>query len=381
MNNPLGLYIHIPFCVRKCAYCDFCSIGGADRGRLESYVSALCREISAAAYTAKGREVTSIFFGGGTPTYLPTDQIARIVESLRDGFSIAHDAEITIEANPGTVDRRSLEGLLALGFNRISIGVQSFSDRELAVLGRIHTAEEAAECVIASREAGFRNINVDLMYAIPNQSRDSFRASLRRAVSLGVDHISAYSLIIESGTPLGDNIGDYADLLPDEETELCMYEDTVEFLSDSGYGHYEISNYAHKGRECRHNMLYWSCDDYIGLGVAASSFFEGVRYKNTESIDEYVSHAIAHPVIPCEQEIISQSEREREYIMLSLRTARGVREADFQRRFGRGFYESYRDKVDAVVAKDPRLLTVSKEKVSLTDRGLYLSNAVINSII
>jgi oxygen-independent coproporphyrinogen-3 oxidase len=219
------------------------------------------------------------------------------------------------------------------------------------------------------------------MYAIPHQSRESFRASLRRSVALGVDHISAYSLIIEPGTPIGDNIGDYADLLPDEDAELGMYEDAVSILADNGYEHYEISNYAHKGRECRHNMLYWSCDDYIGLGVSASSYFGGVRYKNTESIDEYISHAVAHPVAPCEQEGICPEEREREYIMLSLRTARGVREEDFRRRFGRGFYESYRERIDAVVAKDPRLLTVSPERVSLTDRGLYLSNAVINSII
>ena len=382
MNNPLGLYLHIPFCVRKCAYCDFCSIGGADRDLVERYASAICREISAATRAANGREVTSLFFGGGTPTYLPIDQIARIMGALRENFAIAADAEITIEANPGTVNRRSLEELLEMGFNRISIGVQSFCDGELAALGRIHTADEAETCVLDARAAGFRNINVDLMYAIPHQSRESFRESLRRALSLGVEHISAYSLIIEPGTPIGDRLDEYAAYLPDEDTELGMYEDAVAFLGDGGYDHYEISNYAHKGRECRHNMLYWSCGDYIGLGVAASSYFGGVRYKNTESIEEYVAHSRkCHPIAPCESEEISPDEREREYVMLSLRTARGVREENFRRRFGQGFYERYRERIEAIRAQDARLLVIDRDGVRLTDRGLYLSNSVINTIV
>lgn len=384
MNKPLGLYVHIPFCVRKCAYCDFYSIGGAGSDTVEAYVSSLCAEISAAATDADGRTLTSIFFGGGTPSYLSPDAIGRVMESIRCGFAIADDAEITLETNPGTVTRESLAELRRIGVNRLSIGVQSFDDRELAALGRIHTADEAETCIRAARDAGFRNISIDLMYAIPHQNRESFARSLRRAVSLGVDHISAYSLIIEPGTRFWPDGGEFRGLLPGEDAELEIYRDTVSFLSENGYGHYEISNYAHKGCECRHNMLYWSCDDYIGVGAAASSYFAGVRYKNAEDICEYIAaleSGARHPACPCEREKISPEEAEREYIMLSLRTSGGIRTDEFRHRFGVGFYEKYGESVERLRRLSSGLIEVGKDALCLTDEGMYLSNSVIGSLI
>ena len=384
MNKPLGLYVHIPFCLRKCAYCDFYSIAGADGSTIEAYIDALCREISSASALAHGRELCSIFFGGGTPSSIPTHEVARVMQAIRGGFALSDSAEITLEANPGTVTRESLSELRALGINRLSLGVQSFDDRELSALGRIHTSDEAERAVLDARAAGFDNLNVDLMYAIPHQSRGSFARTLARAVSLGVSHISAYSLIIEPQTPFGRAGEALEALLPGEDDELGMYFDALSILSDAGFVHYEISNYAHKNRECRHNMLYWSGDEYLGVGAAASSYFGGVRYKNAEDLRGYIgllSRSACHPVCLCESETVTEDEAEREYIMLSLRTARGIVESDFRRRFGHGFSERYGERVAEIAARSDALIVSDGDATRLTDRGLYLSNGIINSII
>lgn len=293
MRKKLSIYIHIPFCVKKCVYCDFLSFGADDpqinrSGAVrKAYVQSICRELLSYKSISKDYIVKTIFIGGGTPSILLPGEIMNILATLRSIFKVDEEAEITIEVNPGTLTAIKAAEYLAAGINRMSIGLQSAHNDELAMLGRIHTYEQFLTSYQTARDAGFRNINVDLISAIPGQTLHSYLDTLERVLKCRPEHISSYSLIVEDGTPLA---GDQKLLskLPDEETDREMYEATGKVLEMSGYKRYEISNYAKPGYECRHNIVYWTMDEYIGIGIGAASFFNGRRYSNTSDIKQYV---------------------------------------------------------------------------------------------
>lgn len=284
MRRELELYIHIPFCAKKCAYCDFLS-GPADEQTVADYVTALRKEIESYKESAKNYEVTTVFFGGGTPSLLSGEQMAELMNAIKDTFMLKEEAEITMEANPGTVTESNLSAYKEAGINRISFGLQSVKDEELRMLGRIHTFEEFLESYDMARKAGFHNINVDLISAIPGQTLTSWEETLRTVIELQPEHISAYSLIVEEGTTFAKLYGEGCEkeeLLPDEDEERRIYERTEEMLKEAGYHRYEISNYAKDGYECRHNLGYWERKEYLGLGLGASSLLNETRFHNTE---------------------------------------------------------------------------------------------------
>ncbi len=283
-KKPLELYIHIPFCIRKCAYCDFLSAPAAPEVQ-EAYVGQLLQEIAASKKLPEDYEAVTVFFGGGTPGILKGELLCSILRALRDRFSVREDAEITVEANPGTVNRDKLVQYREAGVNRISLGLQSADNQELKLLGRIHTWEQFLESFQLARETGFRNINVDLMSALPGQTTESVHRTLERVLALSPEHISAYSLILEEGTPFYKRYEGHPELLPSEEEERQMYYDTRDRLCACGYEHYEISNFAKPGYACRHNLGYWERTDYKGFGLGAASLLENVRYTNQTGSD------------------------------------------------------------------------------------------------
>lgn len=315
------LYIHIPFCIRKCAYCDFLSL--PYDGRLAGdYIRALCRELALRREDAE--ELKTVFLGGGTPSVLPEESLCAVFAAIRENCRIALNAEITIEANPGTIDRRKLETLADLGINRLSIGVQSFDDAELAVLGRAHSAAEARTAIECCREAGFKNISLDLMYGIPGQTRASWRASVGQAVSLGPSHVSAYELTPEQCTPLFSDLGSGRLVLPQEDDVVRMSDDAIDLLEGHGYERYEISNYARPGCRCIHNLNYWERGDYLGIGAGAHSFIGKRRSQNTRDIVEYL--ALLGQGRPAETDVllITDAEAAKETLFLGLRKTEGI---------------------------------------------------------
>ena len=315
----LELYIHIPFCKKKCKYCDFLS-GPSTADERESYVKSLCQDIRSYAHLAEACRVISIFVGGGTPSALTAFQMQQIFSTVRDTFVVEENAEITVEMNPGTVDREKLSGYKKCGINRLSIGLQSTKNRELQILGRIHTYEEFLETYHMARAEGFENINVDLMSAIPGQSLTDWEENLKTVAELAPEHISAYSLIVEEGTPFAA-MAERGELpLPEEETERAMYEETIEVLAKYGFHRYEISNYARDGYECRHNVGYWIRRDYLGFGIGAASLIDNVRFQNEKSLGAY----LAHPL---------ESREEAAAILDSIR-----QHAPFEGEFTRGLY-------------------------------------------
>ncbi len=380
-RKELEIYIHIPFCVRKCAYCDFLSFYADDPAR-EDYVSRLLMEIHKAGEYCKDYEVSTVYLGGGTPSLLDSRMIVEIMDTLRTYFCIRDDAEVSIEANPGTLTPDKLDDYRKAGINRLSIGLQSADDEELKVLGRIHTYDEFLESYHAARKHGFDNINVDLMSALPGQSVGSWEKTLRTVAGLEPEHISAYSLIIEEGTPFFEKYGskEGSKLLPDEDSELEIYHLTREILEGYGYDRYEISNYAKRGKECRHNIGYWTGAEYLGLGLGASSFFEGKRFKNTDVFEEYFRADFetdpgSSGGICREIEVMTKKALEEEFFFLGLRMCEGVSLVEFERRFG----ESARNVYPGLMEKlnDQRLAVLSGDRFYLTDFGLDVSNYVM----
>ena len=314
----ISLYIHIPFCVRKCAYCDFTSFPDKT-DRIPDYLNRLEREMDEAVSRFGDLAVDTLFIGGGTPSLLGGGDMKRLMDAAAKRFSIAPDAEITSEANPGTLDAEKLRAYRAAGINRLSIGVQAFDDRLLKALGRIHTRDEAIRAVLMAREAGFDNLSVDLMYALPFQSVTDWRDTLKTAVGLPIRHISCYSLIVEDGTPMKALVDAKKATLPDEETAVCMQHAAAAFLKDYGFERYEISNYAQSGYESRHNMVYWTRGDYLGLGCAAHSLMNGARFANTASLEDYLAGRAGDP-----PEALTERDVYEERVMLGLRTKYGV---------------------------------------------------------
>ena len=379
----LSLYLHIPFCVRKCLYCDFLSFP-ADETQKEHYLQLLLREIECMGRQFADRTVGTVFFGGGTPSILTPEQIGRMMEALYGSFRILPDAEITMECNPGTADADKLQKMRRAGINRLSIGLQSTDDGELRRLGRIHSYEQFLVTYDAARAAGFENINIDLMSALPGQDESSWEQTLKRVIRLKPEHISAYSLILEEGTPFWEMADELQ--LPDEETDRCMYRRTDELLSESGYHRYEISNYAMTGFECRHNKVYWQRGEYLGLGLGAASLVGEVRRKCPDTMEEYEVYIKQLEQDPsagwtdlCEEEVLTRKDRMEEYMFLGMRMTEGVSEAVFYECFGETMDFVFGPKLERYEREG--LIRREQGMVRLTDRGLDLSNYVFSGLL
>ena len=405
---PLSLYIHIPFCKKKCLYCDFLSAPACAQEQ-EDYVKALLREISVMAKLCEEYRVISVFFGGGTPSLLSSSQMERIMSAIRKGYDLCEDAEITVECNPATADLPKLSAYRECGINRLSIGLQSANDKELKELGRIHNYRQFLETFDAARKAGFTNINVDIMSALPGQTYESYMYTLTSVISLHPEHISAYSLIIEEGTPFYERYGEGAankvvqgmesapiyPQLPDEDTERKMYHDTAKVLQKEGYLRYEISNYAQKGYECRHNMTYWTGIEYLGLGLGASSYFRGYRYKNITDLNDYIQKCMERLSIqnilqgaaesmldsPLTDEIVALTVKDKmeEYMFLGLRLKKGVSIHRFQQQFGLSMDNVYGKVIGKL--KQEGLLWQQGDSLRLSKKGTDLANYAMSHFI
>ena len=323
-----GIYIHIPFCVHKCIYCDFLSAPAGDAVKY-AYTKALINEIRNTADGQVKDKITSIFFGGGTPSVLPDGCIADILAAVRDCFDVLDDAEITMECNPGTVNESRLSEYRAAGVNRLSFGLQSADNNELKMLGRIHTFEQFEESFRLARAAGFNNINVDLMSAIPGQTEATLENTFDKVTALQPEHISAYSLILEEGTYLADNIDKFPPV-PDEEEDRRMYHITKQILGNAGYERYEISNYSRPGFECRNNLLYWNRGEYYGFGCSAAGFTENVRYSDIRDVKKYIELNGDIGKLHENIEILTKEDAMEEFMFLGLRKVAGVDVKDFQ---------------------------------------------------
>lgn len=374
MKKELELYIHIPFCVRKCAYCDFLS-GPSDDATIQNYVEALCKEVSVNAEFAKEYVVTTIFLGGGTPSILSGEQMTNIFDVVKNVFEVAKDAEITTEANPGTVSKEKLEAYKACGINRISFGLQSANNEDLKLLGRIHTYEEFLESYQLARESGFDNINVDLISAIPKQSLVMWEESLQKIIALNPEHISAYSLIIEEGTPFAKLYGEGSEgekSLPSEEEEREIYKRTEELLNAAGYHRYEISNYAKPERECKHNLGYWERKEYLGLGLGASSLVDNRRFHNTENMRDYLQQSYDLQVIRLDEEILDETAQLEEYVFLGMRKMEGIL-------LNEKLIQCYSDNIERM--KKQGLVELQDGYLKLTKEGIDVSNYVFAEIL
>ena len=393
-KKKLEIYVHIPFCAKKCAYCDFLSFPGNMRMRRE-YTDKLLEEIRIQSSFVREYQVDTIFLGGGTPSVLDVTDITAIMGALKEHYDIAPDAEITIEVNPGTVKMEGLVAYREAGINRVSMGLQSADDTELRYLGRIHTYDEFLKSFQRVRMAGFTNVNVDLISAIPGQTPESWRNTLKKTAMLKPEHISAYSLIVEEGTPFYDRYGGHVEMesyemsqeerrrlmalpdLPDEDTEREMYYMTRNCLAEQGYERYEISNYARPGFECRHNVGYWTGTGYLGLGLGASSYLEGCRFHNTSDFQSYVSAHLDDEAEFCQalrqdMEQLSVKSKMEEFMFLGLRLTRGVSVEGFITRFGQSIRNVYGGVIDKLEREG--LLEHKNGYYRLTERGLDLSN-------
>ena len=364
----LGLYIHIPFCKAKCAYCDFYSLAHSEE-KMDAYTAALLRHLEEVAPRAAGMQVDTVYFGGGTPSYLGTARLIRILQTVQRRYDVTRDAEITLEANPDSAgDWRALRKLRWAGFNRLSLGVQSTDDELLRRIGRVHTYEQVQQAVTAARKAKLTNLSLDLIYGLPGQTMEDWQRTLADAVALGPEHLSCYGLKLEEGTPLWQQR--QALTLPDDDAQAEMYLYTVAALSEAGYGQYEISNFARAGRESRHNLKYWRMQEYAGFGPGAHSDFGGVRYGYVRDLDAY----IAGRLVLAEAETDGTLARDFEYVMLSLRTAEGIDRRTFENRYRQRFEAMERLFVQYEQAG---LAQRTEGGWRLTPRGFLVSNSII----
>lgn len=371
----IELYIHIPFCIKKCNYCDFLSFPSSMIER-ENYVNALTNEIAWVGNSIlpeKDISVRSIFFGGGTPSILSASHMERILSTIKKSFAVKEEAEISMEANPGTLDGEKLRGYREAGFNRLSIGLQSTDDMCLKKLGRIHTYQQFEENYKQARDAGFSNINIDLMSALPGQTLSSYENTLQIVTSLEPEHISSYSLILEEGTPFYED-ETLIHQLPGEKEERLMYERTKELLGLCGYERYEISNYAKPGKECIHNLGYWDNVPYLGFGLGASSYWKGARFSNTTNMTSY----LACQEVPFEKRedyhLLSIQEQMEEYMFLGLRKMNGVKKDTFLERFHHSMEEIYGNVIKKY--KNMSLLYEEEGRIALTDHGIDVCNQI-----
>ena len=373
MSGGMELYLHIPFCVKKCAYCDFLSFPSGQEIQRQ-YAKRLMEDIDCMGKEYGDIPVDTIFIGGGTPSVPESRLIVDLMELVNRAFQISDGAEISMEANPGTVTREKLKEYRRAGINRISFGLQSANDRELKLLGRIHTWAEFLESFALARECGFTNLNIDLMSALPGQTCESWKDTLKRVTDLEPEHISAYSLIIEEGTPFGEKYGseEGRKLLPDEDSEREMYHETKRFLRECGYERYEISNYAKPGRECRHNIGYWTGVPYLGLGLGASSYMNGSRFAVSSDMQQYLEEK---PGTFTDVEKLTKKDMEEEFFYVGLRMTAGVSLSEFERRFGMSAEEVYPGLMETFV--EEKAAEFRGDRFVLTDYGLDVSNYIM----
>ncbi|MFA6055112.1 MAG: radical SAM family heme chaperone HemW [Thermodesulfovibrionales bacterium] len=368
------LYIHIPFCVKKCVYCDFFSVS-YDESTVKAYVDALCKELSLKKHP--GGALKTVYFGGGTPTLLPAECFTTLFGYLRDNFAISPDAEITVEANPGTIDESKIETLLSLGVNRLSVGVQSFKDKELATLGRIHSSDEALKSIVSIKKAGLKNFSIDLMYGIPGQTTESWRKSLTKAVELSPTHISAYELTIEESTPLSLLITSGIISMLNEELILDMYNNAIDYLAGHGYEHYEISNFALPGFKCSHNLNYWNRGEYIDAGAGAHAFVNGVRTKNIADVNKYIDSLNIGIIPETESFMVTPVESLKEIIFLGLRKTEGINAKDNPSStiYDREALKKLVDASGEMICEG--YLELNEDYLRLTKKGIVISNTII----
>lgn len=371
--DKLAIYVHIPFCDHKCIYCDFYSI--TNYKNIESYLESLKREIAHyAGFYSKEYETISVYFGGGTPSFMTPEYISSILEEIRNSFQIARDAEITLETNPGTVDSEKLHKFQKAGINRLSVGIQSFDKDELNFLTRIHDAETAKECVLRAFESGFENISVDLIFNLPGQSKEKWIKNLNEAVELPVKHVSAYSLILEKGTILNKMVLDGKVTLQDEDYDADLYEITIDFLESKGFLQYEVSNFAKPGYESVHNRAYWQYGDYLGFGTSAHSFVKNRRWWNYSSLEFYKravdekDHGVAGG------EILTPVMMLEEYVMLALRSG-GIDIENLKKRFGDKWFAANRSILE--ILKTDGLLKIESGIIRLTKKGYLLCDEIL----
>lgn len=386
--KPLGLYLHVPFCVRKCAYCDFVSYAGR-QADIPRYLDAVAREFD--WYRERGLfdeyAVQTVYVGGGTPS-LAAESLAAFFERFQE-ILLKNAEEVTVEANPGTIGLLGLRRLFQAGCRRLSIGVQSFHDRELRTLGRIHSAHDAEMCIEAARSAGFRNLSLDLMFGIPGSTLADWGQNVARALVFAPEHVSAYNLTIEEGTPFWQQQQEGKLHLPDEETQLAMYDAAIDLLTVAGYAHYEISNFARSGYRSQHNQIYWRNEEYLGLGAAAHSYLNGCRYWNESSLDAYIAAVSPvktanpeqgkYPPTVVGQEILNAEAAMGETVMMCLRLCEGLNLAWFQQRFGQAFARAYAPQIARLTSD--RLIELTPTHIRLTPRGLRLANNVLQHFL
>ena len=376
MGECLGLYLHIPFCRSKCDYCDFYSLAGRE-DRMDEYQKALVRHVVESSAVARNYPVDSIYIGGGTPTWYGEKRLLELLRTVKRHFCMAKDVEVTVEANPDSVDGKMLRHLRRAGVNRISMGMQSGSDEELRSVHRPHTYQQVEDAVAAVRAAKIRNLNLDLIYGLPGQTEESWHETVEKALSLGPEHLSCYGLTIEEGTPLAQRVA-RGEQLPNEDQQATLYLWTVERLAQAGYEQYEISNFAKRGYQSRHNMKYWMGRPYMGLGVAAHSDFGGRRYSFVSDLDAYIKGMLSGDEVVDESEKITRRERGSEYLMLRLRTVHGIDEWEYRREYMMNF-----DPIEAKLSEFEQKGWARRQgrRWQFTPEGFLLSNQLIGQLL
>ena len=371
----LGLYIHIPFCKRKCYYCDFISFSGKQE-LIEKYIDSLKKEINNYKINKEEYLIETIYFGGGTPSFIESKYIIEVLQELKQKFNVSKNAEITIEINPGTVDEQKLQDYYNSGINRISFGLQSTKSELLKLVGRIHTYSSFLDAYNLAREMGFKNINVDLMIGLPVQTLEDVQKDLERITELKPEHISVYSLIVEEETAIEQKINNKELYLPSENLERKMYWEVKNTLEEKGYKHYEISNFAKPKFESKHNLSCWNQEEYIGFGLAAHSYIDNKRYSNTEELEKYIVRVdvLGDPQIKTIHEIQSKEDQMKEYMLLSLRKIEGVKISDFKNRFVDNPIYIYRELLNKLVTQE--LIEIDIDSIKLTNKGIDLANIV-----
>jgi len=388
MADPISLYVHIPFCTAKCGYCDFNSYAGQDH-LVPSYSEGLIHEAQLWQKTVAGRGVRTMFFGGGTPSLMPVEELRAIMDGLHDAFDIAPEAEITLEANPNSLDEEYLRTIRDVGINRLSIGVQSFHDDELKALDREHSATDATNAYRAARAAGFDNVSLDLIFGLPEQEMSSWQESVEEALALEPDHISLYALTVEQGTPLARDVARGRTPSPDPDAQADQYEWTQERLAEAGYEHYEISNWAKPGHRCEHNLTYWRCQEYLGLGAGAHSYLDGVRFavatlpnRYLELVNESWEGMLAgggemRQVVS--GETITPELAMADTLILGMRLNEGISLSAFRARFGVDALEHFAEHLEMPFAE--RLVEHADDHLRLTKRGRLLANEVFANLL
>lgn len=375
----LGLYLHLPFCISKCPYCDFNSYQLKEDNQISSYISALYQEITTYSKKLKKSNIKTIYLGGGTPTILSGVQIYNILEFCKSKFTIDKDAEITIEANPGTLDGEKIKLLIESGINRLSLGAQSFNNLFLKKLGRIHNTQDIIDSYYLARKEGFNNINIDIMFALPDQTTEDLQITLKKAISLKPDHLSLYNLTIKPGTEYYKKYKKGKLKLPNEDEEFDMYNWAIKFLEESGFEHYEISNFARPYKRSMHNLIYWQNKPYLGIGAGAYSFIKGYRYMNYESPARYVKEMMGGKLPVDNGEKLSLRKRMIETIILGLRTKDGVGYIKFKARFGVNLNDIFSEQV--IKSVNLGLLQKDDYRIKLTRKGIFLANTVFREFV